>query len=69
MAPGRVSGRVYAILMTGRNVGVLLGPIVLAEISKRAGGWSLSVPVFGGVTLLAAAIGAALAWRLRRRAG
>ncbi|MFO1060251.1 MAG: MFS transporter [Dongiaceae bacterium] len=68
VGPGRVSGRVYAILMTGRNVGVLLGPIVLAEISKRAGGWSLSVPVFGGVTLLAAAIGAALAWRLRRRA-
>jgi predicted MFS family arabinose efflux permease len=66
---GRSSGQVFAILMTGRNIGVLLGPVLLAEISKRADGWSLSVPVFGAASTLAAAIGLALAWRLGRRPG
>jgi predicted MFS family arabinose efflux permease len=66
VGPGRSSGQVFAILMTGRNIGVLLGPVLLAEISKRAGGWSLSVPVFGASSTLAATIGLALAWRLRR---
>jgi MFS family permease len=69
VGPARLSGRVFAILMTGRNIGVLLGPVVLAEISKRAGGWSLAGPVFGTLGLLATATGAALAWRLGRRDG
>lgn len=66
VGPSRSSGQVFAILMTGRNIGVLLGPVLLAEIGKRAGGWAASVPLFGGLTTLAAGIGLALAWRLRR---
>ena len=42
----------YAFVMTGRNMGVLLGPILLAEVSKRAGGWTPVWPLFGSATAL-----------------
>lgn len=56
----------FGILMTGRNIGVLCGPILLAQAFKMAGSWTISAPVFGGITVLAAAIAGALALRLGR---
>jgi hypothetical protein len=51
--------------MTLRNVGVLLGPVVMAQLSKLQGGWQLSAPIFGAVAALAALLGIWLALRLR----
>jgi hypothetical protein len=39
--------------MTGRNVGVLFGPILLAEAFRLSGSWDLASPIFGVVTALA----------------
>jgi hypothetical protein len=50
--------------MTGRNVGVLFGPILLAETLRTSGSWALASPVFGTVTALALLSGAYLAFEL-----
>ncbi len=55
----------FGIVMTGRNLGVLAGPIVLAEVYRWSGGWALSAPVFGAVTALALILAAVVAFRLR----
>lgn len=51
----------FGIIMTGRNVGVLIGPVLLAQILQLGGAWDLAAPVFGTVTALALAIGVVLA--------
>jgi MFS family permease len=57
----RAGGGAFAVLMIGRNVGVLLGPVVLAEAVKLAGGWASALPIFAVATTLAAACGLLLA--------
>jgi hypothetical protein len=49
--------------MTGRNIGVLAGPLLLAEIS--AADWTAAVPVFGGTGAIAALAGIWLAYQSR----
>jgi len=71
--PARILGRLgaptaFGIVMTGRNIGVFLGPILLAELVKNFGGWGAAWPIFGGSTLAAVAIAAALAATLRASA-
>jgi MFS family permease len=56
----------FGVLMTGRNIGVLVGPVLLAQAFKLAGSWEVSAPIFGGLTGLAVAIGLLLALRLPR---
>jgi MFS family permease len=56
----------FGVLMTGRNIGVLVGPVLLAQAFKLAGSWEVSAPIFGSLTGLAVAIGLLLASRLRR---
>ena len=65
LGPGRPLVPAFGIIMTGRNVGVLLGPVLLAQLSKLAGGWNLSAPIFGGLSLLAVLLGIWLTTRLR----
>lgn len=65
LGPGRSLVPAFGIIMTLRNVGVLLGPVVMAQLSKLEGGWQLSAPIFGAVSALAAALGLWLALRLR----
>jgi predicted MFS family arabinose efflux permease len=67
VGPGRPLVQAFGIIMMARNVGVLLGPVVLAQLSKLAGGWQLSAPIFGGVSAASAALGLWLTLRLRRR--
>jgi MFS family permease len=56
----------FGIIMTGRNIGVFLGPILLAELAKTLGGWGAAWPMFGA-SGLAAVIGAGtLAVMLRK---
>ena len=62
LGPGRPLVPAFGIIMTGRNVGVLLGPVVLALLSEIGDGWLLSAPLFGGLSLVALALGVWL-WR------
>jgi hypothetical protein len=41
---------------------VLLGPVVLALLSELKDGWTLSAPLFGGVSVVAVLLGLWL-WR------
>jgi len=65
IGPGRPLVPAFGIIMTGRNVGVLLGPVLLAQLSKMAGGWDWAGPLFGAVTLAGAVLGVWLARRLQ----
>ena len=72
--PRAVSGstagtaRGLGALMTGRNLGVLAGPVLLAHLVD-ATGWDSLRPVFGVLTLCTALAAGVLGWwmgRLRR---
>lgn len=65
LGPGRSLLPGFAILMTGRNVGVLVGPVALALLSTLSGGWTLASPVFGAISTLALLSGLWLGYRLR----
>jgi len=57
--PGAILGRAagphaFAVIMTGRNVGVLIGPIMLALLQGH-GGWSAVAPLLALTTSLATA--------------
>ena len=55
----RVSAGAFAPIMTGRNLGILVAPVVLGAVSGPKLGWDLVWPLFGGVTALSA-VGAAI---------
>ena len=54
MGGDRVDGQAFGIVMTGRNMGILAGPILLAQAVSMAADWSLVWPLYGGATLIAA---------------
>jgi predicted MFS family arabinose efflux permease len=67
---GSAGAAYFGILMTGRNIGVFLGPILLATLIGGQSyaldlGWTSSARIFAAVTLAAAVVAAALAPRLR----
>ena len=49
------SGSAFGVIMTGRNLGVLAGPIILPQLLRATGAWDGVSPVFGALTLAAAA--------------
>ena len=51
----------FATIMTGRNLGVLIGPVLLPQVLAITGVWSASGAVFGAITTLDAAGGVLLA--------
>lgn len=57
----------FAILMTLRNLGVLIGPLALPVLIGPQSGWGLAAPVFAAVCLLALLLCLLLARRLKRR--
>jgi predicted MFS family arabinose efflux permease len=57
----------FGIVMTGRNIGVLSGPILLAALVRWTGGWIAASYVIAALTMLAA-ITAILLWKMERRA-
>ncbi|HEY2891116.1 MAG TPA: hypothetical protein VGJ31_10840, partial [Dongiaceae bacterium] len=70
--PATILGRAgaptaFGYMMTGRNTGVFLGPILLAEVAKGLGGWGAAWPVFGSTTILAMVAAIGLGALLRRR--
>jgi len=70
--PGHLGGdagtqaRAFGIMMSGRNLGVLIGPVLLAMLFDINRSWALAAPVFGGSTLICLLLGGALATRLRK---
>jgi len=58
----------FGVIMTGRNIGVLIGPILLAQLFKAIGGWSLAAPVFALWTAIAFCLSLVLSRQLRRLA-
>lgn len=62
LGPGRPLVPAFGIIMTGRNVGVLLGPVILAVLSELHGGWTLGGAIFGGASLATVLLGLWL-WR------
>ena len=65
LGAGRVDAGAFGIIMTGRNLGVLAGPVVLAQAVTATAGWSLVWPIYGGATLAAAMGAVYLGGRLR----
>nr|WP_298683107.1 MFS transporter [uncultured Dongia sp.] len=57
--------KAYGVLMTGRNSGVFLGPIVMAWLFQGSLGWAGAAFVVAGITTLAALLALTLAPRLR----
>ncbi len=66
---GRARGTAgaFGVIMTGRNLGVLIGPVLLAQAVDMTGSWALATPIFGTLTTVGLAISLALAAGLRRR--
>jgi hypothetical protein len=55
----------YGVLMTGRNSGVFLGPILMAWLFQGQLGWHGAAFVIAAITALAALLALSLAKRLR----
>jgi MFS family permease len=64
MGGGHGTARAFGVVMTGRNMGVLIGPVLLAQAFKLSGTWSLAAPIFGAVTTLCLLLAMALVRRL-----
>jgi len=60
LGPRGSSGTAFGVIMTGRNLGVLVGPILLPQLMQLSGAWNEASPVFGVITLVAAAGAAGL---------
>ncbi|RMD61935.1 MAG: MFS transporter [Alphaproteobacteria bacterium] len=61
---GRPAAAAFGVLMTGRNIGVLAGPVAVAEAFKLFGGWEVAGPMFGALTTVALGLGVWLAVHL-----
>lgn len=59
LGSARAGPAAFATIMTGRNLGVLIGPVLLPLVLTLPWGWSASGPVFGAITTLDA-LGAVL---------
>jgi len=57
-----VHGRAFGVIMTGRNLGVFIGPILLPPLVGALGGWTLIGTAFGAIS----AVGVAGALLLNR---
>ncbi len=62
---GHDTARAFGIVMTGRNMGVLIGPVLLAQAFKMTGTWDLAAPIFGVVTTACLVAAILLARQLR----
>ena len=68
--PGTILGvqhagpRAFGILMTGRNLGVLSGPLLLGAALQLAGDWNHAAAIFGVLTVGAVLGAAVLHWML-----
>lgn len=64
---GTDTARAFGVVMTGRNMGVLIGPVLVAQAFKMTGSWDLTAPIFGTVTTACVVTALMLARQLRTR--
>ena len=62
LGQGRQAAKAFGIMMTGRNIGVLAGPVAMAQLFQLSGGWDLAAPAVGGFTTVSLVIAVWL-WR------
>jgi MFS family permease len=67
MQSGRNTAQAFGIVMTGRNMGVLVGPVLLAQAYKLTGVWDHASLIFGAVTALCLPLALVLAVKLPGR--
>lgn len=60
LGPERAGTKAFAIVMTGRNFGVLIGPMLLPQIIAYFVDWNVSGWIFGGLTAMAVALAMSL---------
>jgi len=68
MGQGRRAAGAFGVMMTGRNLGVLVGPVLIGQVFKLTGSWDEVVPVFALLAAAASILAAVLAVRLHRLA-
>jgi MFS family permease len=66
VGPGRSTARALGVLMTGRNLGVLVGPVLLAWVAGDGAHWAEGSRLFAMLSTLAMALSAVFWMRLRR---
>ena len=64
LGPGCGIADAFGFIMTGRNLGVLIGPVLLAYAFKLTGDWHLTAPLFAILTTVGLGIGIVLALML-----
>ena len=69
LGAANAGGSAFGIIMTGRNFGVLLGPILLPPVLLSMGSWQGIGQVFGGVSVAGAFAALALSLMLAPRGG
>ena len=67
MGRGRNTAAAFGVIMTGRNLGVLIGPVLLAWVAGTTKAWHQGALLFGLMTSVALALGLWLSWRLSWR--
>ncbi len=65
LGTARTGTRAFGILVTGRNLGVLIGPLFVAGLLEATGSWQLAGPLLAAVTALNAVLAVVLGVRLR----
>ena len=62
----RAGGRAFGVMMTGRNLGVLCGPLTVGALVQAGGGWAGVPAALGALCVLSAAGALGLHLKLRR---
>ncbi|MET4700471.1 putative MFS family arabinose efflux permease [Constrictibacter sp. MBR-5] len=65
LGTARAGGGAFGLLHMGRSLGVLVGPVLMAEAFKQLGSWSATAPLFALIGLAGTATAVALALQLR----
>jgi len=66
LGAARTGTRAFGILVTGRSLGVLIGPLFVAGLLQATGSWDLAGPLLAAVTACNALLAMLLGVRLRR---
>lgn len=66
LGTSRAGSGAFGLLHMGRSLGVLTGPLLMAQAFVWLGSWSATAPIFGVIGLLTAAISAWLGVELKR---
>ena len=67
LGPTNAGSSAFGVVMTGRSIGVLLGPILLPLVLLAMGAWQKIGLVFGGVSLAATIVTLGLIFTLAQR--